>query len=94
MAGALQVQLAGDAWYFGELYKKPTIGGFYPSGEAGGYSGRLPSGVRSSHPAVFGDGGGESSFDFSDLEKTAAEIQRKRIEKEDRNGRTRRKYFR
>lgn len=26
MAGALQVQLAGDAWYFGELYKKPTIG--------------------------------------------------------------------
>lgn len=26
MAGALQVQLAGDAWYFGTLYKKPTIG--------------------------------------------------------------------
>ena len=26
MAGALRVQLAGDAWYFGELYKKPTIG--------------------------------------------------------------------
>lgn len=26
MAGTLQVQLAGDAWYFGELYKKPTIG--------------------------------------------------------------------
>lgn len=26
MAGALQVQLAGDAWYFGKLYKKPTIG--------------------------------------------------------------------
>ncbi len=25
-AGALQVQLAGDAWYFGTLYKKPTIG--------------------------------------------------------------------
>lgn len=25
-AGALGVQLAGDAWYFGELYKKPTIG--------------------------------------------------------------------
>lgn len=25
-AGALQVQLAGDAWYFGELCKKPTIG--------------------------------------------------------------------
>lgn len=26
IAGALRVQLAGDAWYFGELYKKPTIG--------------------------------------------------------------------
>jgi adenosylcobinamide-phosphate synthase len=25
-AGALRVQLAGDAWYFGELYKKKTIG--------------------------------------------------------------------
>ncbi len=25
-AGALQVQLAGDAWYFGKLYKKKTIG--------------------------------------------------------------------
>lgn len=26
MAGALRVQLAGDAWYFGKLYQKPTIG--------------------------------------------------------------------
>lgn len=26
MAGALQVQLAGDAYYFGTLYHKPTIG--------------------------------------------------------------------
>ena len=26
MAGALQVQLAGDAWYFGKKYSKPTIG--------------------------------------------------------------------
>lgn len=26
MAGALRVQLAGDAWYFGKLYKKPFIG--------------------------------------------------------------------
>ena len=26
MAGALEVQLAGDAWYFGTLYKKPFIG--------------------------------------------------------------------
>ncbi len=26
MAGALGVRLAGDAWYFGELHKKPTIG--------------------------------------------------------------------
>lgn len=26
MAGALQIQLAGDAWYFGKRYEKPTIG--------------------------------------------------------------------
>ena len=26
MAGALRVQLAGDAWYFGKLYHKKTIG--------------------------------------------------------------------
>ena len=26
MAGALDVQLAGNAWYFGKLHKKPTIG--------------------------------------------------------------------
>ena len=26
MAGALRVQLAGDAWYFGKLYKNPPIG--------------------------------------------------------------------
>ena len=26
MAGALGVELAGDAWYFGTLYHKPTIG--------------------------------------------------------------------
>lgn len=26
MAGALDIQLAGDAWYFGKLHKKPTIG--------------------------------------------------------------------
>lgn len=26
MAGALGVQLAGDAWYFGKRYEKPTIG--------------------------------------------------------------------
>ena len=26
MAGALHVQLAGDAWYFGKLYEKPVIG--------------------------------------------------------------------
>lgn len=25
-AGALDIQLAGDAWYFGKLYKKPYIG--------------------------------------------------------------------
>lgn len=28
MAGALNLQLAGDACYFGEVYKKPTIGDF------------------------------------------------------------------
>ncbi|MFI3325635.1 MAG: adenosylcobinamide-phosphate synthase CbiB [Clostridia bacterium] len=26
VAGALEIQLAGDAWYFGKLYKKPFIG--------------------------------------------------------------------
>lgn len=26
MAGALDIQLAGNAWYFGKLYEKPTIG--------------------------------------------------------------------
>lgn len=26
VAGALHVQLGGDAWYFGKLYHKPTIG--------------------------------------------------------------------
>ena len=26
MAGALEIQLAGDAYYFGKLYKKPFIG--------------------------------------------------------------------
>lgn len=25
-AGALEIQLAGDAWYFGKLHEKPTIG--------------------------------------------------------------------
>ena len=26
MAGALDIRLAGDAWYFGELHRKPYIG--------------------------------------------------------------------
>lgn len=26
MAGALEIQLAGNAWYFGKLHEKPTIG--------------------------------------------------------------------
>ncbi len=26
MAGALEIQLAGPAWYFGQYYDKPTIG--------------------------------------------------------------------
>ena len=25
-SGALDIQLAGDAWYFGKLHKKPTLG--------------------------------------------------------------------
>jgi adenosylcobinamide-phosphate synthase len=29
MAGALRVQLAGDAWYFGKLHKKKFIGDAY-----------------------------------------------------------------
>ena len=29
MAGALRVQLAGDAWYFGKLHKKKFIGDPY-----------------------------------------------------------------
>lgn len=33
-AGALSVQLAGDAYYFGQLYKKPTIGDYKRSVEA------------------------------------------------------------
>ena len=33
MAGALQIQLAGDAWYFGKNMRKPTIGGSDPSVE-------------------------------------------------------------
>lgn len=33
-AGALSVQLAGDAYYFGKLYKKPTIGDYKRSVEA------------------------------------------------------------
>lgn len=35
MAGALNVQLAGDAWYFGELHKKKTIGDDIRPVEAG-----------------------------------------------------------
>ncbi|MBR1693539.1 MAG: cobalamin biosynthesis protein CobD [Lachnospiraceae bacterium] len=33
-AGALQIELAGDAWYFGTLYHKPTIGDAVRSVEA------------------------------------------------------------
>lgn len=37
MAGALDVQLAGNAYYFGKLYEKPTIGDWIRPGGAGGY---------------------------------------------------------
>lgn len=33
-AGALEIQLAGDAWYFGKLYKKKIIGDSYKKVEA------------------------------------------------------------
>ena len=66
MAGALDVQLAGNAYYFGKLYEKPTIGSD-PSGRAGRYqksqssdvcgintgSCRISSDQRSSPDAVF-----------------------------------------
>lgn len=45
-AGVLHVQLAGDAWYFGTLYKKKTIGDDKRPVEAEDIPG-LPSHVRS-----------------------------------------------
>lgn len=46
MAGALDVQLAGDAWYFGVLHKKPTIGDAIRAVEA--------EDIRRSHKLMFG----------------------------------------
>jgi len=37
MAGALGVQLAGDAWYFGELHHKPTLGANWSAYDQCGY---------------------------------------------------------
>lgn len=45
MAGALQVQLAGDAWYFGKKHEKPTIGDPIPSGGDCGYCPGKPAAV-------------------------------------------------
>ena len=45
-AGALDVQLAGDAWYFGVLHKKKTIGDPIRSGGTGGYPAGKPTHVR------------------------------------------------
>ena len=44
-AGALDVQLAGDAWYFGVLHTKSHRGSD-PSGGAGGYPAGKPTHVR------------------------------------------------
>ena len=46
MAGALDVQLAGDAWYFGKLCKKPTIGDAIREIE--------PEDIRRSHTLLYG----------------------------------------
>ena len=49
MAGALDVQLAGDAYYFGKLYEKPTIGDPIRLIEHGGYSSCKPAFVCDSN---------------------------------------------
>lgn len=46
MAGALNVQLAGNAWYFGKLYEKPTIGDTLRSVEI--------DDIRRSHKLLYG----------------------------------------
>lgn len=46
MAGALDVQLAGDAWYFGKLCPKPTIGDAIQKIE--------PEDIRRSHTLLYG----------------------------------------
>lgn len=46
MAGALNVQLAGNAWYFGKLYEKPTIGDNLRSVEI--------DDIRRSHKLLYG----------------------------------------
>ncbi len=46
MAGALRVELAGDAWYFGKLYEKPSIGDPLREIE--------PLDIRRSHKILYG----------------------------------------
>ena len=67
-AGALGVQLAGDAYYFGKLYKKPTIGDPLRSwstrtsaGKPPDVRGRLPG------PCAGGAGGGSREPVVPDL---------------------------
>ena len=48
MAGALDVQLAGNAYYFGKLYEKPTIGDPIRAVE--------PEDIRRSNRLMYGTG--------------------------------------
>lgn len=54
MAGALRVQLAGDAWYFGKLYKKPTIGGRFKTSGVRGYQESQPASLCDGAPVTAG----------------------------------------
>ena len=46
MAGALDIRLAGNAWYFGKLYEKPSIGDAIRAVE--------PEDIRRSHKLLYG----------------------------------------
>ena len=46
MAGALDIKLAGNAWYFGKLYEKPSIGDAIRAVE--------PEDIRRSHKLLYG----------------------------------------
>lgn len=54
MAGALRVQLAGDAWYFGKLYKKPTILGMIKTSGVRGYQESQPASLCDGAPVTAG----------------------------------------